>query len=735
MARYPTYEEYAKRGAFGEGIKRCDDLLKKSPKDTHLLITKLQLLCNSNGDWSSVLEQLSAIQPPLTDLRELVPIEACIVEANKNVFPPPLTAGPVVAKLWDTANKLTTKRDDKLDLLSVRFSRAVIDNRVADAQQALIAWKAFQPKDRSAYMAHAAYTQLLSTSKEDMQSRLALGLARKAVTERFDDDKGLDCRVPGQIFAIQKAEKDLEGIRERTFKDSKHVYDALGLSEPVGGDPLNDDTNGTVNTAKLPPREWLNAEVSRLKNEFAQLVEASPAVDKMVEFTTGVVRLLHKALTELDLARNRASADVCFLAVSALVKLYTISKEDSYLLRAAFLTEKLLRHNEHVHEARLVLVYIYMRLQLGSLAMHFFDSLSVKEIQHDTVGHTLFTRLSVIHPSRTSLPSRDWFDPHERTYKALGMYGRHEDKLSEMEASVLEHGQSGMIFDLNELRGHLCSSLARRLILLEHRRVARLTGKGFGKNTSEIGPRQLANWTDLKDSRDFNAAFDYGFNIEKALYGDGDDMVGERWLHYTLAADTASCLASKQIPLILDSEKLVEVLATGDTNETESGLTTSERLTGEISRHTLALLLAAKSGTVQQEHIDTLDTAVSALPIASLVSATDTLVEHLIDHYIYTDALRIVISSCKLLAESKVSIDTKELQNLSKRLIGQLQNHAQSQIAAIRKSDVQAQLLGGDEGLKEALLLFGNDSIQEFAEVVVTSAKEGWEGVGRITMG
>lgn len=731
MARYPTYEEYANRGAFADGIKRCDELLKRNPSDTQILITKLQFLCNSNGNWTPVLDELSVANPPLRDLRELVPVEACIVEATKNVYPSPHSAGPVVSKLWDTAFKSTSNAQDKLDILSVRFSRAVIDNRVSDAQQTLIAWKSFQPKDRSAYMAHAAYTQLLSASKEDMSSRLALGLARRAVSEKFDDDKALDCRVPGQIFAIQQAEKDLDGIRERSFKNSKHVYDALKLSEPVGAEVTNGEKSG-VDPAKLPPREWLNAEVGKLKAEFTTLIETSATMDKLVGFVSGVVRLFHKAVTTLNLAKNRSSGDVCFVAVSGLVKIYTLSKDENYLLKAAFLTEKLLRYNEHIHEARLVLVYLYMRLQLGSLALQFFDSLSVKEIQHDTVGHTLFTRLSITHPFRTALPSRDWYEPHDRTYKALGIYGRHEDKLSEMEASVLEHGQSGMIFDLNELRGSLRSSFARRLILLEHRRIARLTGKGFGKNTSEIGPRQLANWTNVRDSRDFNAAFDYGFNVEKALYGNGGSIAGQRWLLNTLAADTASCLANKQIPLILDGEKLVEALANADPNP---GLTAAEVLTGEISRHTLNLLLAAKSTAVKQEHLDILATSITALPIATLVSAQGTLVEHLTDHYIYTDILKIVLAACRHLEELKVSFETKSLQDLVKRLIGQLQNHAQTQVAALRVGSVQARLIDGDATLKESLQLFEKDSLQEFAELVVASAKEGWEGVGRITIG
>ncbi|MGG6498888.1 UNVERIFIED_CONTAM: hypothetical protein NY603_38760, partial [Bacteroidetes bacterium 56_B9] len=70
----------------------------------------------------------------------------------------------------------------------------------------MIQLKQFQPKNRSIYMAHAAYTQLLSKSKDDLQSKLALGLARKAVSENFDADSSLDCRVAGQIFAIQGSE-------------------------------------------------------------------------------------------------------------------------------------------------------------------------------------------------------------------------------------------------------------------------------------------------------------------------------------------------------------------------------------------------------------------------------------------------------------------------------------------------------------------------------------------------
>ena len=41
MARYPTYGEY--RDKPKKGIAKCDELLKRTPKDIQLLVTKSQL--------------------------------------------------------------------------------------------------------------------------------------------------------------------------------------------------------------------------------------------------------------------------------------------------------------------------------------------------------------------------------------------------------------------------------------------------------------------------------------------------------------------------------------------------------------------------------------------------------------------------------------------------------------------------------------------------------------------
>ncbi|GIZ49325.1 hypothetical protein CKM354_001235700 [Cercospora kikuchii] len=750
MARYPTYEEYAKNGKFKEGIARCDQLLSKNPKDVSLLVTKLQLLCTSqpsSPEGPRILDQLVATQPAIQDLNELVSIEIAVTDTFKNTYPQPLSAGPTIAKLWENAFKANTNVTYRSELLTVRYQRAIYDNRIQDVQQTLIQLKQFQPKNRAIYMAHAAYTQLLSKSKDDLQSKLALGLARKAVSEKFDADPKLDCRVAGQIFAVQGSEKDLESIRDRqAFRESKQVYEALQLHRQ--STDASAQKPAAPDAEKQSSREWLEATSESLKSQLEKIVDEDAAASVLNAFVVDAIRLLHTATAKLDLGhRKRSAADPCFLAVSGLVRLYADTNDQTHLLQSIFLTEQLLTFEPHVHEARLILVYLYMRLGLGTEAMRLFDSLSIKEVQFDTVGHTLFTRISTTHPFRTQLPSGDYFEPHERTNKALQVPPRHENKLFETEAAVLEHNQTGMIFELNGLREEIRHSLMRRVTLLEHRRTARLSGKGYGKSTSEIGPRVLDAWTNLKDNRDFNAAFDFGYSVEKALYATSSGSIEafpkQAWLLYNLAADQAWSLASKQIPLLLemDTSKLIEAVCTS--LESQSELTPAETLSAYLILSILPVLATLKSGDPQPPSSDALNdisTQLKRLDIESLCSTPSPLAQGLQAHYTYLDTLLILLQTCKLAAEtpSLFTDEFKAIRDATMKGVRDLQEHATEVSVSIGgKSNVGfAELISGgdDEVQKVVVELFGKEKLDVLASKLRESAREGWMGVGKVVL-
>ena len=163
MARFPAFDDYNQKRNFGDGIKRCNELLRKNPKNIQLLTTKLRLLYATGSDEvSQVLDELVAAPP--REIQDVVEVEAAVVDGQSNIFPRPSSAGPAVAKIWDAAAKAVTNLDQKLEILTLRFERAVLDDRLTDAQQALIQLKAIQPRNRVVYMAHAAFTQLISTS-------------------------------------------------------------------------------------------------------------------------------------------------------------------------------------------------------------------------------------------------------------------------------------------------------------------------------------------------------------------------------------------------------------------------------------------------------------------------------------------------------------------------------------------------------------------------------------------
>ena len=751
MARYPTFEEYQKRGDYDVGIKRCDELLQKSPDDVQLLTTKFKLLTTRSQEESdAVLEKLVNLPRPVQDLTDLCQIEMAVLESQANLYPAITTAGPLVAKLWDNAIKATSNMNRKLDIVSTRWERAVFDSRIADMQQTLIQLKAIQPKNRVVYMAHAALTQMLSKSNDDLQARLALGLARKAVTERFDDDKGLDCRVPGQIFAAQTSEKDMEGIKERPFKECMQVSNALRKKGEAA-------VNGAATSSRVPEpadvsaNEWLSAEISKLKQQFASLIGSKASQAAIRSFATNATRLFHTATTSLSDGARRSPADACFLALSALVRLWELSSDVQYLLHASFLSEALLRYDEHIHEARLILVYLYMRLGLASLAMRLFESLNVKEVQHDTVGHALFTRLSLLHPHPTQLSKKQSLDPMKRIQRALDVYVRCEEKLAETESSVLHHGQTGMLFDLQELRDNLRQSLTRRIALLEWRRTARLMKNKCDESEAMngMGPQVIRNWIEPKDNRDFAAAFDYGYNVETVLHGIDSTTPTEAWTLFALVADTAWCIATGQVPPTIDSDRVWNLIIDnakskvpdGAASASTFGMTGAEYLAGDLASQTLKMLICVNPPSTQvdekelQQTISAITSAVQNLNIDTLVSTSDALTECLLDDYAYADILRIAIAACTFTEEraAGVKVQLQQLRDQAKQLFMKLQKHATEQQVKIKAANVR-HFMAKDDEVWTALQVIAGKEMDDFCGQVERSAKEGWEGLSKIKL-
>lgn len=707
MARYPTYDEY--RDKPKKGITKCDELLKRTPKNIHLLATKSQLLTElgETSKAQTTIDQLLAIQPPTRDLQEISLIEDAVVEHQQsNTFPQPPTAGPEVAKLWENAAKTATTINYKLDLQSLRFTRAIFDDRLQDAQQALIQLKLLMPKNRNFYMAHAIVTQMLSAGSEDLSSRLALSLAKKAVSEKFDEDKKLDCRVPGQIFALQGKKDELEGVKDGRFGESKQVHDALRVPNKQNGE--EGFAGLKIEYVKEGTPEWLDAVIAESKRTFSSLLKDGGDKAALYSFAVKSTETYRQAIQSIDQFRYRHVCQLVFLAISALVKAWEQHNESDALLQGALLGEMLLENNQHVHEAKVILVYLYMRLDLATLALKHWDSLSIKEIQFDTIGHAFLTNLSITHPHKATTSSARNNDPLSITTQALAMYTRYEQKLAECEANVLNNGQTGMILDLHQLRSNLRQSLTRRLLSLEQRRYARLfRNPPLDANAIHIEPRLTANWLEWKDNRDFAAAFNYGYNVERALHGQDDPRA---WILHSLATDTAWCLANNAVPPVKDPQTLLEHLSSLE----------SEQASLEAS--TLHFLLSPSPQTL---------TALSSALTTTLTAHQQQTPGSLKQSHLTLSSLLTISPALKSTEQSHPKILSRPaleaLRKSAEEGIEKVRAVAKEQVKAATEAKVRAEIKQG-EGVWE---LFGEE-VAAFVGGVAGAMGRGWEGVGLI---
>ncbi|KAL3437638.1 N-acetyltransferase B complex non catalytic subunit-domain-containing protein [Aspergillus tetrazonus] len=183
---------------------------------------------------------------------------------------------------------------------------------------------------------------------------------------------------------------------------------------------------------------------------------------------------------------SQPSDDLCILAAMGLLRFsgnWVSSKQeeipDIMLVRAAAILERLIVDSPHNYQALLLLVRLYLRLGVGSLALKTFSKLSVKQMQFETVAHNLFTRLATIHPhSAPPIDGAEYkdFNPQSAFVQAMIFYLSANATSTRHRSNGLEYGSYVNVEGTIELQRRLRRSICRRMWALEVKRVQRLTG-------------------------------------------------------------------------------------------------------------------------------------------------------------------------------------------------------------------------------------------------------------------
>jgi N-terminal acetyltransferase B complex non-catalytic subunit len=184
-------------------------------------------------------------------------------------------------------------------------------------------------------------------------------------------------------------------------------------------------------------------------------------------------------------------------------------KSNIYNLQAACLTHLLRDNSQWNFQATLLQLVNARILGLGSIAIGAFRDLNIQEVQLDTLGHLLYTRLSTLHPWSVSLPNVQAIDERYKNPQASLLHSmqyarRGTDAILSTLTKDLDNVFFDKLYEFVQFDDRLAKSYSIMQYRLELHRMRRLTGDP--KATTEIFKTYSFK---SYDNRDFGAIVNF----------------------------------------------------------------------------------------------------------------------------------------------------------------------------------------------------------------------------------
>ncbi|KAF4553901.1 Hypothetical protein D9617_5g067760 [Elsinoe fawcettii] len=266
--------------------------------------------------------------------------------------------------------------------------------------------------------------------------------------------------------------------------------------------------------------------------------------------------------------------------ITALFRAHEADRSGRWLL-AAFCVARVIPGPE-IYPMQVLLAYISQELGLPSMSQSYFLDLSVKEVQLDTASHIGQTRISIQDPGLALDRTTHQKDPYELLGATLKMYGPTIERIGEQACTCVDMERPDLMIELDDAGDQLKNSIQRRLLLLEQRRVERLTNRPQDTRFN-FKARTISSWTEnLADNRDYDTCENFenvpsSVNLERRLCSAGKVPNGA-WIHLQLFIDEVCATISNSTSLLskVESISLLTQLSTNDLPDLNSGCTLSE---------------------------------------------------------------------------------------------------------------------------------------------------------------
>ncbi|KAJ4505984.1 hypothetical protein HRR83_008499 [Exophiala dermatitidis] len=409
-----------------------------------------------------------------------------------------------------------------------------------------------------------------------------------------------------QYFRSHRGENDLDALLQ-TCKEYAQAFCQQAFCFDDLKESLRhlDQTRFNDFTASCPEQGNL-AQVFRLKLVYSSFSTDVSRKD-LVDFASRALQLYQSSLADTT---GSGCPEAVVLAILALLKLAAATGETRYTFFAVVLLQIARARFEDFYLFSILLVQLQAYLGLLSLAMDTFTRLSVKNLQWETVGHLILTRISSLHLEGSGL--------EENHFEPLGELGTGLIILENADSALVRGIREGLRFNSYsnihnsvEMRADIERSVNRLIYAIEERRLRR-----FLQMSEETVLPTSSGPLSLVDKRDFAFLPSYRPDdaqlLERFRCG---PLPHEKWIAVMALGDnlatylkaellSQTALASKAFENLSVSQTNVERL-TKDGLETE--LTTAEKASFECHQILARIVVLAKEGAEHEQLTELLE--------------------------------------------------------------------------------------------------------------------------------
>lgn len=345
--------------------------------------------------------------------------------------------------------------------------------------------------------------------------------------------------------------------------------DIISRLQVVGRDTIQEFRKRLSNDKATGP----SIEIFLLKLEYNLLHEQSEGSINILDFASRALRLF----------TDTREQPVCYpeaalLAALGLLGIAARTEDRDLVLQANMILRTASINFKDYYPLRVLLLQVQSISGQVHLAMDTFLQLSIKNLQWETVGHLLLTRISTLHP-RQHGHGEDSLNPLGALDLALTVSDNSQRSLDKAIREGLRHESYSNVMDTVQLRSNLQRSFVRQLYTVEERKCRRALDVPIKPGLEEY----VADPIDLRDMSFMPTYGNQDEHLTKLL--SCGPRPGQGWIdmmrlqEYLLAFMVAE-LGSSDAGLIAYTYSNLSKARANVSNDIPADLTISERETG-----------------------------------------------------------------------------------------------------------------------------------------------------------